>query len=323
MNITFIGSGIYGIALALNTSKNVERVTMITHNKELLDNFNKNRSFNPVLDKKVPENIMITNDMEKIKNTDLIIISSSSKYVRSTSNDILPYYDKKIPVCIATKGIENDTSSFSSDIVKSILKTHNISVLSGPSFATDIINNEPVALSLAATSKYAYDTTFKAFSNDRFKLRKSKDIHSVQICGTIKNVIAIASGIIEGLGYSESTRAFLITESLHDIKSLLKKLHISYTSILSFAGMGDLILTCSSVKSRNFRYGILIGKKSNEDEINNFLKSNTVEGYDALIAIKNLMNKKNIDLPIINVIYDICINKKNPEILSEFLINKE
>lgn len=325
MKISFIGCGIYGVALAYNASKNKNNViNMWTHNKETYNNFKKNHDFKNITDKKIPSNINVFNDLEScIKESDLIVITSSASHVRSICENLLDIYDGNTPICIASKGIENETCSFLSDIVKDTLKTKNISVISGPSFAIDILNNEPVGLSLASLNKKSYEITYRAFSNDKFKLRKSKNIYSVQICGAIKNVIAIASGIIDGLGYSESSRAFLITESLNDIKNLLKKLHIRYMSVLSFAGMGDLILTCSSLKSRNYRYGVLIGKKTSSKELEEYLTNNTTEGYYTLKSIKKLIDKKKIKMSIVDIIYDICINKKNPEILSEFLINKE
>ena len=161
----------------------------------------------------------------------------------------------------------------------------------------------------------------KVLENDTLKLRTTNDVIGVELCGSIKNVIAIAAGILEGLGYTESTRSFLITESLHDIKSLIYGLNGNKKTILSFAGVGDLLLTATSTKSRNYSYGILIGQKKLE-EADKFVNNTTVEGYYTLKSIYTLIKRKKIDMPIINLIYQIIINKKAPEKLVEFLIKK-
>ena len=132
-----------------------------------------------------------------------------------------PYYKKNIPICIASKGIEESKEELLSNIVKNALKTNHIAVISGPTFAIDIINNEPIALALASMSGKAKNKVLETLPNETLKLRVSKDIIGIQICGAIKNVIAIASGILMGLGYSNSTQAFLINESLHDIKDMI------------------------------------------------------------------------------------------------------
>ena len=135
-------------------------------------------------------------------------------------------------------------------------------------------------------------------------------------------MIAVSAGILEGLGYSESTRSFLITESLHDIKELIKALGGNKKTILSFAGVGDLLLTATSVKSRNYSYGILLGKKE-FDHAQKYLENTTVEGYYTLKSIYTLLRRKKIKLPIIDLIYDIVMKDDDPSKLAQFLIEKK
>ena len=151
--------------------------------------------------------------------------------------------------------------------------------------------------------------------------RPSNDLIGVELCGSIKNVIAIAAGILEGLGYVESTRSFLITESLHDIKSLIHGLGGTKKTILSYAGVGDLLLTATSKKSRNYSFGLLIGQKK-LDEAKEYLENTTVEGYYTLKSIYTLIKRKKIKMPIIDLIYKIILKDENPEKLAEFLIKK-
>lgn len=324
MNVTIIGAGIYSISLALNVAENKHNIIMWTENKELYDNFNKYHNLKPIINEEIPENIKLTLSYEEaLSSADLIIIGTTAKYVRSVCLDMKKYYNRLIPICIASKGIENETCSFLSDIVIDTLNAKHIAVISGPTFAVDLVKKDPCALSLASISKKATKAVYMALSNSHLKLRDNKDIYGTELCGAVKNVIAIAAGILDGLGYSESTRAFLITESLHDIKELLFKLECNPKTILSFAGIGDLLLTCSSSKSRNYSFGLILGKKASKNQIEEYLKNNTTEGYYTLLSIKELTKNRKIKMPIVNIIYDIAINNKNPEILSEFLINKD
>lgn len=322
MKVSIIGTGIYATAIALSISRNNHNITMWSENAELVKHFQKNHDLKPLTDASIPKNIVLTNNiLDAIQNTELIIIATSTKYVRSVCEN-LKSISKNTPICIASKGIENNTCSFLSDIVRDVLKTKHIGIISGPTFAIDLINGEPCALSLAVTSKKVEKVVKTALASPLLKLRTNHDIEGTEICGSIKNVIAIASGILDGLGYHESTRCFLITEALHDIKELLFKLECNPKTILSFGGIGDLMLTCSSPKSRNYKFGVMLGKKSSKKEIEEFLKENTTEGYNTLFSIKELTKNRKINMPIINIIYDIVINNKNPELLSEFLISK-
>lgn len=323
MKISVIGTGIYSTALSLNIARNNHEITMWSESQDLVTNFNKQHSLKPITDKTIPQNTNVTNDiLEAIKDADLILLGTTSKYLRNICLNIASNYNKNIPICIASKGIENDTCSFLSDIVKEILDSKYIAVISGPTFAIDLINEEPCALSLSVNNKEAEKIVRCALENPLLKIRSNNDLIGTEICGSIKNVFAIASGILEGLGYHESSKYFLITECLHDIKNLLINLNCNPKTCLSYAGIGDLMLTCSSPKSRNYSLGVIIGQKKNKAEIEQYLRENTTEGYYTLFSIQKLINTKNIKMPIIDVIYDIVINNKNPQLLVDFLINK-
>lgn len=324
MRISVIGTGIYGIALGLKMAQNKHEIIMWSENPELVKHFQEKHDLEPLTDVFIPDNINVTNDIkEALESTDLVVLATSAKYVRSVCGDMKKHFNILTPVCIASKGIENNTCSFLSDIVKSELKAKHIAVISGPTFAVDLINNEPCALTIATTSNKAYNWMKTAISSSNLKLRRNTDLYGTMLCGSVKNVIAIAAGILDGLGYSESTRAFLITESLHDIKELLFKMECNPKTILSFAGIGDLMLTCSSIKSRNYQFGKVLGGKHTEDEVKEYLSHNTTEGYYTLLSIKELTKNRKIKMPIINIIYDIAIKNKDPQILVDFLVNKD
>ena len=322
--IAIIGTGAYGLGVSIALLKKNESITMWVESEErakFLNNNKKNANILPNIE--IPENITFTNDLnEVISNTNIVFIAVAAKFIDSVAKDLSKLNIKNKHFCILSKGIEQNSCEFVIDVFKRYVKTKNVSVISGPSFAIDMAKGEPVGLTIASKNNKTTLAIKRVLASDTVKLRTSNDIIGVELCGSIKNVIAIASGILEGLGYTESTRSFLITESLHDIKSLIYGLGGKKKTILSYAGVGDLLLTATSSKSRNYTYGILIGKK-NYTMAEDYLKNNTVEGYYTLKSIYTLIKRKKINMPIINLIYEIIINKKEPEKLSEFLIKKD
>lgn len=325
MNIGMIGNGAYGQAMALMLYKNNNNIVIWTENEDKYNYYKDNKvikSLIPNID--IPKDIKLTNNIEEVcKNKDIIFIMTSAHYVGKICSKINKYISKKTIVCIASKGIENVSCKFLSDIAYERLKTKHIAIISGPSFAIDMASNYPVGLSIASISKKSINLIKKVLVSDTVKLRETNDLIGVQICGSIKNVIALAAGMLKGMNYPESTQSFLITESLNDIKELIKALGGNPKTCLSFAGVGDLLLTCTSVKSRNFKFGELVGSGASLEDRNEFLNNNTVEGYYTLKSIYKLVKKKKIKIPIIDVIYKIIINNDDPKILVSLLINKK
>lgn len=326
MKIALIGTGVYGLAMASMLNKKTNDIIMWTESQEryqaYLDNGKKITNVIPNFE--APKSIKLTMSYEEaVKDADVVFIMSTAHFVNQICKDINKYITRKTVVAIASKGIENTTCSFLSDLAHKELKTKHIAIVSGPSFAIDMANNNPVGLSLASHSKKAIKIIKEVLANDTLKLRETNDMIGVQICGSIKNVIAVAAGMLDGMGYPESTQAFLITESLNDIKALIGALGGNPKTILSFAGVGDLLLTCTSTKSRNFSFGREMGLGlSGEDKIK-YLESNTVEGYYTLKSIYKLVRRKKIKMPIIDLIYKIVMNDDDPKLLIKFLVNKK
>lgn len=324
MKISVIGTGAYSLAIALELAKKKNKIIMWTENENIAREFKETHKLVSIFDTVIPKNITVTADMEKVlENTNLIYMVTVSRYVDSVCTKMEPYYNRLIPICIATKGIEESSEELLSNIIEQKLRAKHIAVISGPTFAIDIINDEPVALAIGSTSLKARKLVIDTLANEHLKLRPTKDMIGIQLCGSVKNVIAIAAGIISGLGYSESTRSFLINESLHDIKDIIYYLGGNPKTILSFAGIGDLMLTCSSTKSRNFSFGYVVGNTKNTKKIKEYLTNNTVEGYYTLDTVYHMLKKKRIKIDLVNVIYDIVYNNENPDKLITFLINKK
>lgn len=322
MKITVLGSGAYGCALAQILNENKNQVYVWTPFEKEVEEIKKTQMTKKLPNIKINKNIEITTDLEKaMKKTELIVVAIPTAFLSNSIKKVKKYYQNE-PICIATKGIEQNTHLFVYDVVKNILNTDKIAVISGPSFAIDIANNYPVGLTIACQDKQTIEITTKALTNNHFKLRKSYDIIGTELCGSVKNIIAIASGILAGLNMPESTSAMLITESLHDIKALIKGLGGDGSTVLSYAGFGDLLLTATSPKSRNYSFGYLIGKGATQEEIENYIQNTTIEGLYTLKSISELVNNKDVDMPIINLMEKIIYQNTNPKELINFLIQK-
>ena len=321
MKVTILGTGAYGLALSKVLVENKNEVVMWTtfeeEKKELLETKKspKLKGF------KLDSEVVITTDLEEsIMNSKLIVVAIPTAFVTDVCKKLKKYIKNNQYICIASKGIEQDTCLFIHDMIKKQIKTKNIGAISGPSFAVDLVNKVPVGLSVASKSKRTINVIRDAFCNDHFKLYPTNDIIGIEVCGAVKNIIAIASGIIDGMNYPISTQALLITESLHDIKSLIHSLGGSKKTILSFAGFGDILLTCTSEKSRNYSFGKLIGSGASKEEIDKYKSEITVEGLYTLKSICKLIKNKKIDIPTINIIYDIVFNGEKKEKLINYLM---
>lgn len=325
MKIGILGTGAYGLALASVFEENQCKVTMWTKFEEEKEELEKKRKDDRKLPKyKIPKSIGFTTNLSQaVLEQDLIVIAVPASFVDDIAKQLSLLVTKEKPICIASKGIEQDTCLFLSNIVERYVKSKHLAVLSGPSFAIDIVNKEPIGFTLATKSKKMQTLLEQSLANHHIKLRKTEDFIGVEICGAIKNVIALAAGMLEGIQASESTKAMFITESLHDIKALIKGLGGSKKTILSYAGFGDLLLTCTSTKSRNFTYGKMLGEKRSLKELEQYRKETTIEGLYTLESIYQLINHKKIKIPIIDLIYAIVWNQQDCHKLLDFLVTKE
>lgn len=322
MKVAILGCGAYGLALASILVKNKADVSMWSYKEEEKDSLVKSRKSDKLKDYKIPKCINFSTDMKDvISDKDLIVIAVPTFSFESTVIELKKYISKNQPVLIATKGIQQDTCLFLHDVFKKHCK-NKIAVISGPSFAVDIVKEVPIGLSLATKHNSVELLVRECFENKFTKFRRTNDIIGVEVCGSIKNVMAIASGMLEGMNAAPSTKALFLTESMNDIKELLFALGGKKKTILSFAGFGDILMTSTSPSSRNFSFGCLIGKGKSKQVIDNYLKETTVEGMYTLQSIHKLVKKKNVKMSIINLVYDIINGTKEKEEILSFLINK-
>ncbi len=321
MRVTILGTGAYGLALCKILSENKHDVVMWTAFNEEKNELLETKTSSKLKGFKLDDGVLITTDLkEAVSSSKLIVIAIPTAFVTDVCKELKKYILPRQHLCIASKGIEQGTCLFIHDMIKKQIKTKNIGAISGPSFAVDLVKSVPVGLAVASKSKRTLNIIRAAFVNDHFKLYPTNDIIGIEVCGAVKNIIAIASGMIDGMGYPISTQALLITQSLHDIKELIHALGGSKKTILSFAGFGDILLTCTSEKSRNYSFGKLIGSKASKEEIETYKNTVTVEGLYTLKSIYKLINNKKIDIPTINIIHDIVFNGEEIDRLIEYLM---
>lgn len=324
MNITILGAGAYALSLAVKFNKNKNKVIIWSKVKEEIDVLSKTKMNEKALPNfKMPSNIVYTTNTKKaIEGSDIVVLAVATKFLPNVCEEVKPYINDK-HIVIASKGINREYNMFASMIVKKILKTNKLCTISGPSFANDMARDELIGLSLATTNNKTKDVVLKALSSSTLKLRVTKDFVGVELCGTLKNVIAVISGMLDGMNVSESTKAMFLTESINDVKNLIKKLGGNERTITSFAGFGDILLTSTSKTSRNYTYGKMLGSEKSKQELDNYLKNNTVEGVYTLESVYGLLKSKRVKMPFIDFSYDVLSGACKTTDIFNFLMEKK
>ncbi|MBZ2173952.1 NAD(P)H-dependent glycerol-3-phosphate dehydrogenase [Schnuerera sp. xch1] len=311
-NIGVIGGGSWGTALSILLSNNKHNVDVWIRDKVQAKQVEKTRKNDKYLsDVLIPEQIGVTDDLEKvIYNKDLLVLAVPSHAVRQTLNNCKNLIMKDQVLVNVAKGIENDTLLRVSQIIDEILPQNQFAVLSGPSHAEEVAKNMPTTVVSASedkkTAKYIQDI----FMSTYFRVYTNPDVIGVELGGALKNVIALGAGISDGLGYGDNTKAALMTRGIIEISRLGAKMGADMSTFAGLAGIGDLIVTCTSMHSRNRRAGILIGQGKTLDEAVE-LVGMVVEGIKTTMSTYNLAKKYNVKMPITKEIYQVLYEGKD------------
>ena len=320
MKIAIIGTGAYGLALGSMFSLKNNDIIMWSKFENEVNDLKTNKKFKGI---DLPKNIKYTTDMELcIKKSDLIVIAIPVAFIKNTIEELKKYYHNT-SILIASKGIEQNTNLFAIDIIKNNMNVKEIGVIAGGTFATDMLKREPMGLTLATSSNNLKNIVLNTLENKYLKIQTTKDIIGVEICSSVKNIMAIASGIIDGLNYGESTKYLFITEAIYEIRNLINLFGGNKKTILTYAGIDDICMTCSTANSRNYTLGVLIGNNNSEEDINNYKKETTIEGLYTTKSFYDLITVKNINCPLINIIYKILYENEKPTKIIEYLLNKK
>ena len=312
-DVSVIGAGSWGIALALVLAKNGNKVTVWSIVQEEIDMLNEKREH---VDKlpgvPLPSDMVFTTDLEEaVKGKKVLVLAVPSVFTRGTANKMKEFVEDGQIIVNVAKGIEESTLMTLSQVYKEEIPQAKIAVMSGPSHAEEVSLGLPTTNVVAAEDTETAEYIQEIFMNQTFRVYTSTDRLGVELGGALKNVIALCSGISDGMGYGDNTRAALITRGLAEITRLGVKMGAKAETFSGLSGIGDLIVTCTSVHSRNHRAGILLGKGKTLSETLDEVKM-VVEGVNTVKAAYLLSKQYDVHMPIITEAYNVVFGGKKP-----------
>jgi len=312
MTICVLGCGAWGLAIATVLAHNGHSVIVWCHLPEYakeINNYHTNTRYLPgkILDKKITATADIH---DALSCSDLIFEAIPVQFLRSVITEARPYYTKNQSWVILSKGIEQKTLLLPSQIIATILGPEiesRMAIVAGPSFAHELIEQQPTAVTLATTHHLLQTQLENLLHTSYFRTYSSTDIIGTQIGGALKNVIALAIGILDGAGYQDNTKSFIVTRSINEIINITKAVGGSPETILELSGIGDLILTCMGKSSRNLYVGREFGMGKTLDTIIS-TTGYTPESLNTIRSCYELIQQKNITAPLITDIYHMLFN---------------
>ncbi len=322
--VTVLGGGGWAIALAKVLYENGNDVSLWSFLQREVDDLNTNRENKISLPGvKIPEGILITNDMEEaVKDSEIIVMAVASSFVRSTSKTLKEFVPKGQIIVDVAKGIEDNTYYTMTEVIEDEIPDADAVVLSGPSHAEEVGKKVPTAVVVGASTKETAVKVQKAFANDYFRTYASPDRKSIELGGSLKNIIALAAGILDGIGgCGDNTEAALITRGIKEITALGTKLGGHQRTFHGLSGIGDLIVTCQSKHSRNRRAGVLIGKGYSLEDAKKEVNM-VVEGAVSAKAALELAKKNNVDMPITQAVNEVLFEGKEARTCMIELMNR-
>lgn len=322
--IMVLGGGSWGTALASLLAKNKEEVFFWVRNKEQFKSIKETRENKKYLPNiKIPDTVKVVNSYrEAIDICNIVVLAIPSQNIRGLLVELKDYLSNSTLVVNVSKGIEQKTLKTISEVCKEIIPNNPYIVLSGPSHAEEVGKDLPTTVVAASENKNYAKKIQEIFTSNTFRVYTNEDVKGVELGGSLKNVIAIASGISDGLGYGDNTKAALMNRGIIEISRLADKLGADKMTFLGLAGIGDLIVTCTSMHSRNRRAGILIGKgKSVEEAIKEV--GMVVEGIYTTEAAFKLAKENNVEMPIVEELYKIIHEGKKAKESVDSLMTRD
>lgn len=312
-NISMIGAGSWGTALAILLAKSGYKVKMWSCFDDEIDMINNLREHKEKLPGiKIPEGVFCTGDIEEsLHDSKIVVMVVPSHTIRENAKNISSYIKKDTIIVNCSKGIETETGLRLSQVICEEIPDANVVTLSGPSHAEEVANGIPTTVVAASEDIGAAEFIQDIFMTPLFRVYTNSDIVGVEIGGALKNVIALCAGISDGLGFGDNTKAALMTRGLAEISRLGISMGANPRTFAGLSGIGDLIVTCTSMHSRNRRAGILIGQGKTPEEAMKEVKM-VVEGVTTTKAAYNLAKKRNVTMPITFEAYEVLFNGKDP-----------
>lgn len=322
MKIAVIGSGGWGTALALLLHSNGHDITLWSYSKEESDNL-RNTLENPFLKGvPIPADLYFTSDPACVAGQQAVVMATPSFAVRNTARMVAPYLEPDVLLVSVTKGIEAKTGKRMSEIIAEET-SKAVTALSGPSHAEEVGRGIPTGVVAACPDASMSHRVQDIFMNERFRVYTSPDIVGVELSGALKNVIALCAGVCDGMNFGDNTKALMMTRGLTEVARLGMALGSRHETFAGLAGVGDLIVTCTSMHSRNHRAGILIGQGKDVETAMREVGS-VVEGYYAAQSAKMLAEKVGVEMPIMTATYQVLYEGRDVnEAVHELLRRKK
>ena len=319
-----IGAGSWGTALAITLSEKGHQVKIWDVNPEHLQELEANRENVRYLpDIKFNDNLQIANTVEEaVADADMVLFSAPAQFFRSALDNAMPYLKPEMILVNVAKGIEQKTLKRMSEIAEEKLPDAKYVVLSGPSHAEEVGRQMPTTVAVASKDLKLAEAVQEIFMTDRFRVYTTEDVIGVELGGSLKNIIALGAGISDGMGFGDNAKAALMTRGLAETKRLGVKLGADPATFLGLTGMGDLIVTCTSMHSRNRRCGIMIGEGLDPKEATEKVGM-VVEGMFTTESAYDLAVREGVDMPITTALYNVINGKISARDALELLMGRE
>ncbi len=318
-----IGGGAWGTALSVIANRAGSNVRLGTRNHNVIQAIQEKRCNEIYLPNVfIDPNILVTDKLMEVCHSDVLILAAPANVLRSACIALSDMLDVKVPVVIASKGIERGSLMLMSEVVASILPKNPIGIISGPNFADEAAKGLPTATTIASTDNALLDMLTYAIGGRLFRPYLTNDIIGTQIGGAVKNVIAIACGIAQGREMGENARAALITRGFTEMARLAMAKGGKYETLMGLSGLGDLLLTCGSTKSRNMSFGVAIGRGKTKDEVLQSRGRTATEGVVACESVSKLAKKHDIAMPICESVYRILYENAPLDQVIESLLER-
>jgi len=321
--IAIIGSGSWGVALGIYLAKRGNDIIIWSFNEDEKNEINKEKKTKFLPNLVLPDNITCTTSFEEtLKDAEIVLHVTPSKFVRDTIKKYKEYVKSNHIIIMCSKGLESGTGLPMDEIIKEELPNIKHGALSGPSHAEEVSIDIPTALVIASESDDVVQKVAELLNSNTIRMYKSKDIKGVEIGGSLKNIIAFCAGVARGQNLGDNTFAALVTRGLVEITRLGTAMGGAERTFYGLTGLGDLIVTCGSVHSRNRRAGELIGKGFNIEEARKQI-GQTIESVDNIQIAYELSKKYNIEMPITETVYNVLYNGLSPEDAVNLLMTRE
>ncbi len=328
MKITVLGAGTWGVALAILLAENRHEVTVWSALPQEIEALQATRKHPNLPGAVLPEGIVYTADLgESVRDTELVLFVVPSKFIRTTTERVLPFLPQNTLLVNASKGLESGTLLTMTQVMEDVIAknrpdlAYTVAALSGPTHAEEVAIGQPTSIVSACEDEAAARKIAEIFASSAMRAYTNTDILGVELCGALKNIIALAAGITRGMGFGDNAKAMLMTRGISEITRVGLAMGARRRTFMGLAGIGDLIVTCTSVHSRNNRCGELIGKGYTYEEAAREIGM-VVEGYYALHAAMELSAKYRVEMPITEAVFDIIENGCKPADAMHRLMNR-